>query len=153
MGSPDVALPEGPAPCRARPEMGADDQDFRPRRAKGHSMIKTLAGKTALVTGAGAGIGRAIAELFAAERAHVIATDRDAAALAGLGAQQQALDVTDAAAVAALAARSGKLDILVNCAGFVETGTLLESDEAQWHKSFEVNVFAMARVIKAFLPA
>jgi 2-keto-3-deoxy-L-fuconate dehydrogenase len=116
-------------------------------------MIKTLAGKTALVTGAGAGIGRAIAELFAAEGGHVIATDRDAAALAGLGAQQQALDVTDAVGVTALAARSGKLDILVNCAGFVETGTLLESDETQWHKSFEVNVFAMARVIKAFLPA
>jgi 2-keto-3-deoxy-L-fuconate dehydrogenase len=116
-------------------------------------MTKTLAGKTALITGAGAGIGRAIAELFAAEGAHVIATDRDGPALAGLGAQQQALDVTDAQAVAALADRIGKLDLLVNCAGFVEAGTLLDSDEAQWRKSFDVNVFAMARMIKAFLPA
>jgi 2-keto-3-deoxy-L-fuconate dehydrogenase len=112
-----------------------------------------LAGKTALITGAGAGIGRATAESFLREGARVIATDRDPAALAGLAAEQRALDVTDAAAVAALAAALGRIDILVNCAGFVETGTLLDNDEAQWTRSFEVNVFAMARVTKAFLPA
>jgi 2-keto-3-deoxy-L-fuconate dehydrogenase len=113
----------------------------------------TLAGKIALITGAGAGIGRATADAFLREGARVIATDRDPAALAGLAAEQRALDVTDPAAVSALAAALGRIDILVNCAGFVETGTLLDNDEAQWTRSFEVNVFAMARVIKAFLPA
>jgi 2-keto-3-deoxy-L-fuconate dehydrogenase len=112
-----------------------------------------LAGKNALITGAGAGIGRATAEAFLREGARVVATDRDPAALAGLAAEQRTLDVTDPAAVRALAAALGRIDILVNCAGFVETGTLLDNDEAQWTRSFEVNVFAMARVIKAFLPA
>jgi 2-keto-3-deoxy-L-fuconate dehydrogenase len=116
-------------------------------------MSKLLDGKIALVTGAGAGIGRAVATLFAAEGARVIATDRDAAALAGLAAMTRELDVTDAAAVAALAAATGRIDILVNCAGFVESGTLLDTEAAQWQKSFAVNVFAMAEVIKAFLPA
>jgi 2-keto-3-deoxy-L-fuconate dehydrogenase len=112
-----------------------------------------LAGKIALITGAGAGIGRATAGAFLREGARVVATDRDPAALAGLAAEQRTLDVTDPAAVRALAAALGRIDILVNCAGFVETGTLLDNDEAQWTRSFEVNVFAMARVIKAFLPA
>ena len=112
-----------------------------------------LEGKVALITGAGAGIGRATAELFLAEGARVIATDRDAGSLAGLGGEHHALDVTDAATVTALAAKLGRIDILVNCAGFVESGTLLDSSDAQWAKSFELNVFAMARVIKAFLPA
>ncbi len=116
-------------------------------------MSTTLAGKIALITGAGAGIGRATAEAFLREGARVIATDRDPAAMAGLAAEQRALDVTDPAAVRALAAALGRIDILVNCAGFVETGTLLDNDEAQWARSFAVNVFAMARVIKAFLPA
>lgn len=116
-------------------------------------MTSTLSRKTALVTGAAAGIGRAIATLFASEGARVIATDRNAAALAGLSGEHHALDVTDAAAVSALAKVVGRVDVLVNCAGFVEAGTLLDNDEAQWSKSFELNVFAMARVIKAFLPA
>lgn len=115
--------------------------------------MTALTGKTALITGAGAGIGRATAELFLREGARVIATDRDPAALAGLAAEPRELDVTDAAAVAALASQTGRLDVLVNCAGFVETGTLLDNDEAQWTRSFEINVFAMARVIRAFLPA
>ena len=116
-------------------------------------MTATLSGKTALITGAAAGIGRATAELFLKEGARVLATDRDKAALAGLGGEHHAMDVTDTAAVTALAAAVGRIDILVNCAGFVEGGTLLDNDEAQWSKSFELNVFAMARVIKAFLPA
>ena len=53
----------------------------------------------------------------------------------------------------ALARKLGQVDILFNCAGFVEAGTILDSDEAQWLKSFEINVFAMARMIRAFLPA
>jgi 2-keto-3-deoxy-L-fuconate dehydrogenase len=116
-------------------------------------MTGTLQGKTALVTGAGAGMGRAIAELYAQAGAQVIAIDRDGAALTGLAAQTHTLDVTNAAAVTALAAAVGRVDILVNCAGFVEAGTILETNEAQWEKSFGVNVYATARVIKAFLPA
>jgi 2-keto-3-deoxy-L-fuconate dehydrogenase len=112
-----------------------------------------ISGKTALITGAGAGMGRAIAERFAAEGAQVIATDRDTGALAGLKAQMRALDVTDATAITALAAAVGKVDILVNCAGFVEAGTILEATRAKWDKSFAVNVFAMANMIQAFLPA
>ncbi len=112
-----------------------------------------LQGKTAFVTAAAAGIGRAVTELFANEGARVIATDRDFAAMQGLAADCRPLDVTDAAAVAALAEMIGAVDILFNCAGFVENGTILDNDEGQWLKSFEINVFAMARVIRAFLPA
>jgi len=116
-------------------------------------MNKILHGKTALITGAAAGIGRAVTDLFAQEGAHVIATDRDYGALAGLSADKHPLDVTDANAVTALASEIGRVDILFNCAGFVESGTILDNDEAQWEKSFEINVYAMARMIKAFLPA
>ena len=115
-------------------------------------MSKKLDGKTALITGAAAGIGRSTALLFAAEGAHVIATDRDVKGLDGLSADKHQLDVTDGAAIAALAKKIGKLDVLFNCAGFVENGSILENDDAQWEKSFNINVFAMARTIKAFLP-
>src|SRR5476649_326516 len=116
-------------------------------------MSKKLEGKTALITGAAAGIGRATTELFLAEGAHVIATDRDLKGLDGLAADKHQLDVTDSAAIAALAKKVGKLDVLFNCAGFVENGTILDNDDAQWEKSFKINVYAMARMIKAFLPA
>jgi len=116
-------------------------------------MSRKLDGKTALITGAAAGIGRATAELFAAEGARLIVTDRDVKGLDGLGGERRPLDVTDAAAIKALAADVGRLDILFNCAGFVENGTILDNDDAQWEKSFDINVFAMARMIKAFLPA
>lgn len=116
-------------------------------------MSRKLEGKTALITGAAAGIGRATAELFAAEGAKLIVTDRDLKGLDGLAGDTRQLDVTDAAAITALAKEVGRLDILFNCAGFVENGTILESDDAQWEKSFNINVYAMARMIKAFLPA
>lgn len=116
-------------------------------------MLRKLDGKTALITGAAAGIGRATAELFAAEGARLIVTDRDVKGLDGLTGDKRPLDVTDAAAIKALAADVGRLDILFNCAGFVENGTILDSDDAQWEKSFDINVFAMARMIRAFLPA
>jgi 2-keto-3-deoxy-L-fuconate dehydrogenase len=116
-------------------------------------MRKRLDGKTALITAAAAGIGRAVSELFAEEGAHVIATDRDFDALRGLGADCRPLDVTDADAVSALARNLGRVEILFNCAGFVECGTILDNDESEWRKSFEINVFAMARMIRAFLPA
>ncbi len=115
-------------------------------------MSGKLDGKIALITGAAAGIGRATAQLFAAEGAQVIATDRDLKGLDGLAGETLALDVTDSAAIAALAKKVGKLDVLFNCAGFVENGTILDNDDAQWEKSFNINVYAMARMIKAFLP-
>ena len=115
-------------------------------------MSGKLAGKTAFITGAAAGIGLATTRLFLEEGARVIATDRDIAGLAGVGAQTHVLDVTDAAAIAALAAKVGPVDVLFNCAGFVETGTILDNDDAQWEKSFAINVYAMARMIRAFLP-
>ena len=116
-------------------------------------MSRKLEGKIALITGAAAGIGRSTTELFAAEGARVIATDRDLKGLEGLPADTHQLDVTDAAAVTALAQLIGKVDVLFNCAGFVESGTILDNDEAQWQISFEINVYAMARMIKAFRPA
>jgi 2-keto-3-deoxy-L-fuconate dehydrogenase len=116
-------------------------------------MAKKLEGKIALITGAAAGIGRATTELFARQGAKVIATDRDLRGLDGLDAEKHQLDVTDSAAIAGLAQKLGRVNVLFNCAGFVETGTVLENDDAQWQKSFEINVFAMARMIKAFLPA
>ena len=115
-------------------------------------MSRKLEGKVALITGAAAGIGRATTELFASEGARVIATDRDLKGLQGLNADKHQLDVTDAAAITALAKKVGRVDVLFNCAGFVENGTILDNDDAQWQKSFEINVFAMARMIKAFLP-
>ncbi|MFZ9950093.1 MAG: SDR family NAD(P)-dependent oxidoreductase, partial [Gemmobacter sp.] len=92
-----------------------------------------LKGKRALVTAAGAGIGRATALAFAAEGAEVIATDINADALADLASGRigvRRLDVTDPAAVDALAAEVGALDILFNCAGIVQHGTILECDDA-----------------------
>ncbi len=115
-----------------------------------------LAGKTALITAAGQGIGRATAALFLREGARVIATDRDAnllTSLAALGCETAALDVTDAAAISALAEKLGHVDVLFNCAGFVHSGTILDCDEKAWAFSHELNVTAMYRMIRAFLPA
>jgi 2-keto-3-deoxy-L-fuconate dehydrogenase len=116
-------------------------------------MPDKLAGKVALITGAAAGIGRATAELFLAEGARVIATDRDIGGLDGLAASMHRLDVTESAAVTDLAQAVGPVDVLFNCAGFVENGTILDTTDSQWEKSFQVNVYGMARMIKAFLPA
>jgi 2-keto-3-deoxy-L-fuconate dehydrogenase len=117
-------------------------------------MSGRLAGKVALVTAAAQGIGRAAAELFAAEGATVHAVDIDEAALAGLsGCRPQVTDLTDAEAIAALPARIGSVDVLFNCAGFVHSGTILECDERDWAFSNTLNVSAMYRMIRAFLPA
>src|SRR5262249_50413259 len=103
---------------------------------------------------AGQGIGRAIAEAFVREGARVMATDINEAALASLeGARKRRLDVTDAAAIAALAGEIGTLDILVNCAGYVHQGTILDCAEKDWDFSFDLNVKAMYRLIRATLPA
>ena len=117
-------------------------------------MPQPLAGKVALVTAAAQGIGRATAERFAEAGARVVATDVNANLLAGLqGCETQLLDVTDSAAVAAIAAELGAVDMLFNCAGFVHHGTILECDEDAWDFSFNLNVKAMHRTIRAFLPA
>ena len=113
-----------------------------------------LSGKTALVTAAGQGIGKATAELFSGEGAEVIATDINEAALQDLtGCQTRRLDVTDKAAIKALAAELGAVDILFNCAGYVAHGPILDCSEEDWDFSLELNVKAMYRMVKAFLPA
>jgi 2-keto-3-deoxy-L-fuconate dehydrogenase len=114
---------------------------------------KRLAGKRAVLTAAGAGIGRATAAAFVAEGAQVIATDLDAAKLAGLrDAEIHQLDVRSGEAIDALAKAVGTIDILFNCAGFVHHGTILDCSDADWAFSFDLNVASMHRMIKAFLP-
>jgi 2-keto-3-deoxy-L-fuconate dehydrogenase len=119
-------------------------------------MTQRLANKTALVTAAGQGIGRATAEAYAREGARVIATDINEALLATLalpnGGSVRRLDVTDAAAIAALAAEFGEVDILFNCAGYVDGGTILDCDDRAWDFSFDLNARAMYRMMRAFLP-
>jgi 2-keto-3-deoxy-L-fuconate dehydrogenase len=120
---------------------------------KGSAMTQRLANKIALVTAAGQGIGRATAEAYAREGARVIATDINEANLATLaGCTVRRLDVTDPAAIAALAAELGPIDILFNCAGFVDGGTILDCDDRAWDFSFDLNVRAMYRMMRAFLP-
>lgn len=112
-----------------------------------------LAGKTALITAAGQGIGRAIAEMFASEGATVIATDINAAALTELiGCRTRVLDVRNPADISTVATEVGAIDVLVNCAGIVATGSILESTEEDWATSFDINVTSMFRVIRATLP-
>ncbi len=119
-------------------------------------MTNRLAGKTALVTAAAQGIGRACAEAFAAEGAQVLATDLNAAKLAELagtpGITTRRLDVLDPAAIQALAAEIAAPAILLNCAGFVHHGSILEATEEQWEFGFDLNVRSQFRMIKAFLP-
>src|SRR5580704_10835262 len=114
--------------------------------------------KVALVTAAGQGIGRAIAEALIAEGGIVIATDVADDKLASLKAKaRQKLDVLSQANVDALAksvaAEFGALNILVNCAGFVANGSVLDCTDKDWDFSFDLNVKSMHRMIKAFLPA
>jgi 2-keto-3-deoxy-L-fuconate dehydrogenase len=120
-------------------------------------MTRRLADKTAFVTAAGQGIGRAICEAFAAEGARVIASDLDAKKLAGLAvARTDALNVLSTPEVDALAAdvvkTFGAPDIVINCAGFVHHGTALDCSEEDWDFSFDLNVKSMHRVLRAFLP-
>lgn len=116
-------------------------------------MSNRLKGKTAIITAAGQGIGRSIAELFVAEGAIVHATDRDLDKLEGLkGAHLAALDVMSTDAINAFASKVGTVDVLVNAAGFVHHGSVLECDDQAWDFSMDLNVKSMHRTIKAFLP-
>ena len=116
-------------------------------------MTARLAGKTAVITAAGQGIGRAIAEAFVREGAKVWATDVDLRKLEGLAkAELRPLDVLSTAAVEALAGETGAIDVLVNGAGYVHHGTVLECSEKDWDFSFDLNVKSMHRTIKAYVP-
>jgi 2-keto-3-deoxy-L-fuconate dehydrogenase len=112
-----------------------------------------LAGKVALVTAAGQGIGRACAERFAREGARVFATDIRLDLFGDVPFEPRRLDVRDSAAITAFARELGGVDVLLNCAGFVHAGTVLECEEADWDFSFDLNVKSMYRTIRAFLPA
>ena len=118
-----------------------------------------LQGKTALLSAAGQGIGRASALAMAREGAKVIATDINAEALTmlaqdakGLDLETRVLDVRNAAAIADMVAALPAPDVLFNCAGFVAHGTILDCDEDAWAFSMDLNMTAMYRMIRAFLP-
>jgi 2-keto-3-deoxy-L-fuconate dehydrogenase len=112
-----------------------------------------LAGKTAVVTAAGQGIGRATAELFASEGATVWATDVNADLLAKVaGCRVRRLDVRNPGEVSAVIAEAGAVDVLFNCAGYVHSGTILECDESAWNSSWDINVTSIYRLIAAVLP-
>jgi len=115
-----------------------------------------LAGRTALITAAAQGMGRAGALAFAREGARVIATDLSEPLLAKLdgtpGISTARLDVLDDAAVQAFVERTGAVDILFNCAGWVHQGTLLDCSIADWDRSFELNVRSMFVLTRAMLP-
>ncbi|MBR0679737.1 SDR family oxidoreductase [Roseomonas eburnea] len=118
-------------------------------------MTGRLAGKRCFVTAAGQGIGRAAALAMAAEGATVIATDRDAHKVGGLGARgitHLPLDVLDDAAVERAAKEAGPIDVLFNCAGFVHQNTILTCTDEEWDFGFALNVRAMWKVARAVLP-
>lgn len=119
-------------------------------------MTQRLAGKTALLTAAGQGIGHATALAFLREGARVIATDINQELLDSLAAQTGCevarLDVRDPAAITALAQRIGPVNVLFNGAGFVDSGSVLDCDDAAFDFSMDLNVRAMYRMMRAFLP-
>ncbi len=119
-------------------------------------MGSRLAGKTAFLTAAGQGIGRAVAEAFAAEGARVIATDLNDGLLQSLAGTPNVsvrrLDVLEAAAIAQAAADVGPVDVLFNGAGFVHAGSVLDCTEEEWAFAFDLNVRSQYRTIKAFMP-
>src|ERR1700760_1432562 len=138
---------------RVKPAYDAQD-NCEDQREK--TMSDRLKGKRAFVTAAAAGIGRASAIAFAREGASVFATDIDEKGLAALakegGADTSCLDARDTSAVTALAKRVGGIDILLNAAGFVHHGTVLDCSDEDWDFSFDLNVKSMHRTIRAFLP-
>jgi 2-keto-3-deoxy-L-fuconate dehydrogenase len=134
----------------------AYDTENNSRCSTEKRMSDRLKGKRAFVTAGAAGIGRACAISFAREGASVFATDIDEKALAPLKnegiAEVARLDARDSAAVATMAKRVGNVDILLNAAGFVHHGTVLECSDEDWDFSFDLNVKSMHRTIRSFLP-
>lgn len=117
-------------------------------------MTGRLTGKIAVVTAAGQGIGKAVADRFAAEGAQVWASDLDADKLTNPAfADARALDVTNSQAVETYAKEVGAVDILANIAGFVHHGTVLDCTDEDWDFSFDLNVKSMHRTIRNFMPA
>ncbi|MEM1287161.1 MAG: SDR family oxidoreductase [Pseudomonadota bacterium] len=111
--------------------------------------------KRCFVTAAGQGIGKASVLAMQREGASVIATDINEQALselAELGVETRVLDVRDKGAVAEAAASAGGVDVLFNCAGYVDSGTILDCDEDHWAFSVDINMTAMYRMMRAFLP-
>jgi 2-keto-3-deoxy-L-fuconate dehydrogenase len=120
-------------------------------------MTDRLAGKTIVATASGQGIGRATALAFARAGATVWATDINEDSLASLAKesaniQTRVLDVCDYGAIKALAKEVGTIDVLFNCAGYVASDTALTCNDAEWDKSFDINVKSMYHMIQAFLP-
>jgi 2-keto-3-deoxy-L-fuconate dehydrogenase len=122
----------------------------------GPTVVGRLAGKTAFITAAGQGMGRAAALAFAREGAQVWATDINESALSELrtlqGIKTFVMDVTDEAAISKVAREAGEVGVLFNCAGIVQHGTLLEATSGDWDLGFAVNVKSMFLVTRAFLP-
>ena len=112
-----------------------------------------IAGRHAVVTGAGSGIGRACAEALAAAGAEVIAVDRDPSALAGTGIATESCDISDEADVTELARRVGACDILVNAAGIIRPGALSDVDLADWNALIAVNLTGYLLTSRSFAPA
>jgi len=119
-------------------------------------MAGRLAGKVAFITAAGQGMGRATALAFAREGAKVWATDLNAKPLDELegkdGIRTHVLDVTNEASIQQAAKWAGDVDILFNCAGIVQHGSILDATAKDWDLGFGVNVRSMFLVTKAFLP-
>jgi 2-dehydro-3-deoxy-L-fuconate 4-dehydrogenase len=113
-----------------------------------------MTNKNAVVTAAGHGIGRATAMMFALEGAKVFAADVDEKALASIpNVIACRLDVTDRGGIQRLAAEIGAIDVLFNCAGVVQNGTILQSSEEELDFAFNLNVRSMYDLIRTFLPS
>ena len=116
-------------------------------------LTQRLAGKTALVTAAAQGIGRATAELFAAHGADVLATDTNTESLVQLqGCRTAKLDVLLPDEIVRVVESAGAIDILFNCAGFVANGSVLDCTDEQWALSLSLNLTSMFRLVRAVLP-
>jgi 2-keto-3-deoxy-L-fuconate dehydrogenase len=114
---------------------------------------KRLTGKTAFITAAGQGIGRATAELFASEGAVVWATDMNMNLLENISdCRIRRLDVTDPREIAAAISEAGAVDVLFNCAGYVHAGTILDCDDDAWNLSMGINVTSMYQLVRNVLP-
>ena len=119
-------------------------------------MAGRLSGKKIIITAAAQGIGRACVEAYQAEGANVIATDINQEKLDDLShlpnVETRLLDVLNLEDISRTSTEIGHVDVLFNCAGFVHHGSILDCDETAWDFSFELNVKAQYRMIRAFLP-